>query len=87
MVDLASSLIREAQLLARDKAVADEIIRLRNIDLNNGIDFYCEVKRFEMSLIKFALEEAQGNQARAARLLGLCASTLNWKVKLYQIRS
>src|SRR6267378_887444 len=55
LVELASSLMREAQVLARDKAFADESARLQNIDVGKGIDFYGEVKRFETALIKLAL--------------------------------
>ena len=85
MVDLASSLMREAQVLARDKAFADESASLPSLDFANGIDFYNEVQRFETALIKLALEQANGNQARAARLLGLRATTLNSKIKVYSI--
>jgi len=45
-----------------------------------------EVKRFEIALIRAALVETQGNQARAARLLGVKHTTLNWKVKRYQLQ-
>ena len=85
MVDLASSLMREAQVLARDKAFADESASLQGLDFTNGIDFYNEVQRFETALIKLALEQTNGNQARAARLLGLRATTLNSKIKVYSI--
>jgi len=85
LVDLASSLMREAQVLARDKAFADESASLQTLDLAKGIDFYDEVQRFETALIKLALEQAEGNQARAARLLGLRATTLNSKIKIYNI--
>lgn len=85
MVDLASSLMREAQVLARDKAFADESASLQSLDFVNGIDFYNEVQRFETAMIKLALEQANGNQARAARLLGLRATTLNSKIKVYNI--
>jgi len=85
MVDLASSLMREAKVLARDKAFADESASLKNLDFANGIDFYNEVQRFETALIKLALEQSNGNQARAARLLGLRATTLNSKIKAYNI--
>jgi transcriptional regulator with GAF, ATPase, and Fis domain len=44
-----------------------------------------EVKRFELSLIKEALTKTGGNQARAARLLGVKHTTLNAKIKRYQI--
>jgi DNA-binding protein Fis len=85
LVNLASSLMREAQVLARDKAFADESARLQNIDVSKGIDFYDEVKRFETALIKLALDQTAGNQVRAAQLLGLRATTLNSKIKLYNI--
>ena len=85
LVDLASSLMKEAQVLARDKAFVDESANLKSLDLSKGIDFYNEVQRFETALIKLALEQSEGNQARAARLLGLRATTLNSKIKLYGI--
>lgn len=85
LVDLASSLMREAQVLARDKTFADESAKLQNIDVSKGIDFYGEVERFETALIKLALDQTAGNQARAAQLLGLRATTLNSKIKLYGI--
>ena|SRR5215813_793029 len=86
MVNLASSLMREAQVLARDKAFVDESANLKSLDLAKGIDFYNEVRRFETALIKLALEQSEGNQARAARLLGLRATTLNSKIKLFGIQ-
>ena len=86
LVDLASALMREAQVLARDKTFADESAKLQSIDVSKGIDFYGEVERFEMALIKLALEQTTGNQARAAQLLGLRATTLNSKIKLYSIK-
>jgi len=86
LVELASSLMREAQVLARDKAFADESARLQSIDVGKGIDFYGEVERFETALIKLALDQTEGNQAKAAQLLGLRATTLNSKIKLYNIR-
>jgi DNA-binding protein Fis len=86
MVDLASSLMREAQTLSRDRAFADESAKLQSIDLASGIDFYDEVQRFETALIKLALEQSDGNQARAARLLGLRATTLNSKIKQYCVK-
>jgi DNA-binding protein Fis len=85
MVDLATSLMQEAQVLARDKAFVDESANLKNMDLSKGIDFYSEVQRFETALIKLALEQCEGNQAKAARLLGLRATTLNSKIKLFEI--
>jgi transcriptional regulator with PAS, ATPase and Fis domain len=85
LVDLASALMREAQVLARDKAFANESPRLHHTSVEGGVDFYREVKQFETALIKLALGETDGNQARAAKLLGLQATTLNSKIKLYKI--
>lgn len=56
------------------------------IDLVRGISFYDEVARFEVALIKQALDLTNGHQSRAAKLLGLNATTLNSKIKAYNIR-
>jgi DNA-binding NtrC family response regulator len=56
------------------------------IDFSRGILFYDEVARFEISLIKKVLDQTNGHQSRAAKLLGLNATTLNSKIKAYNIR-
>ena len=86
VVDLADALLSEAETLARDKAFTAETNKLRPLDLLSGIDFYDEVQRFETRLIEMALGETGGNQARAARLLGIKATTLNSKIKLFNIQ-
>ena|SRR5437879_8055653 len=55
-------------------------------DIESGVDFYDEVSRFEMDLIKRALVQTGGHQRRAARLLNLGVTTLNSKMKHYNIR-
>jgi len=85
VVDLADALLSEAETLARDKAFTDEANKLRPLDILGGIDFYDEVQRFETHLIKMALAETAGNHAKAARLLGIKATTLNSKIKLFNI--
>jgi transcriptional regulator with GAF, ATPase, and Fis domain len=85
VVDLADALLTEAETLARDKAFTEEANKLRPLDIVSGIDFYDEVQRFETHLIKMALAETGGNQAKAARLLGIKATTLNSKIKLFNI--
>lgn len=54
-------------------------------DIANGVDFYSQVREFEISLIRIAMRCASGSQARAANLLNLSPSTLNNKIKVYQI--
>jgi DNA-binding NtrC family response regulator len=72
---LALKLLLEAQAL-------NEVTTL---DVRSGIDFYEEVKRFEVDLIQRALSFTNGNQVRAARLLKMKVTTLNTKIKHYDI--
>lgn len=51
----------------------------------NQVRLYDEVRRFETDLIRAALARTRGNQARAARLLGVKHTTLNAKIKRYKI--
>ena len=53
--------------------------------LQDNFDFYDEVRRYEISLIRKALRLARGSQIEAARLLKLNATTLNSKIKRYGI--
>jgi transcriptional regulator with GAF, ATPase, and Fis domain len=55
------------------------------LSIENGFDFYDEVSRFEIDLIKRALLQTGGHQVHAARLLNLKVTTLNSKIKHYQI--
>lgn len=54
-------------------------------DIGRGVNFYDEVRRFEIDLIRRALDQTGGHQSRAARLLGMNATTLNSKIKTYNI--
>ena len=83
------------QLTLLAKALASEIETLqtelsidrgrdRQVDFDNdGIDFYDEIERYEIELIKTALTRCRGNQSQAARLLRLKSTTLNAKMKHY----
>jgi DNA-binding NtrC family response regulator len=57
-----------------------------DIDISRGVNFYEAVKKFEIDLIQRALDQTGGHQSRAARLLGLNATTLNSKIKTYNIQ-
>jgi transcriptional regulator with GAF, ATPase, and Fis domain len=57
----------------------------RQLDVQQGVNFYDEVRRFEISLIKQALFYANGKQAAAASLLKLNATTLHSKIRFYGI--
>lgn len=56
------------------------------LEIHETIDFYSEVTSFEIGLIKGALRRTKGHQGRAARLLNLNPSTLNAKIKQYEIK-
>ncbi|MBA3569425.1 MAG: hypothetical protein H0W28_08770 [Pyrinomonadaceae bacterium] len=73
--ELTLRLLREVQA----------ITEVRTLSLENGVDFYSEVSRFEVDLIKRALLQTAGHQGRAARLLNLKVTTLNSKIKHYNI--
>jgi DNA-binding NtrC family response regulator len=53
--------------------------------LKSGARLDEEVRQFEMNLIRTALGRTAGSQTRAAKLLGLKLTTLNAKIKRYQI--
>lgn len=59
--------------------------RFQPADVRHGISFYDEVRRFEIDLIQKALKATSGSQKRAAQLLRLNTTTLNTKIKSYNI--
>jgi DNA-binding NtrC family response regulator len=74
----------------RDPALAFEMVKKTEgssaeIDIARGVNFYDEVRSFEIDLIRRALDQTAGHQSRAAQLLGLNATTLNSKIKAYNI--
>ena len=64
---------------------ADNPMAILDFDHRMGVDFYEEVTKFEIELIRQALVCTKGNQRAAARLLGLKTTTLNTKVKTYNL--
>jgi transcriptional regulator with GAF, ATPase, and Fis domain len=54
-------------------------------DLESGMDFYGEVSRFEIDLIKRALKSTGGKQKQAATLLGIKQTTLHAMIKRHHI--
>jgi DNA-binding protein Fis len=56
-------------------------------DVKHGIDFYAEVRRFEVALITEALRITHGSQTRASALLGLHPTTLNCMIKRFDVNA
>jgi len=92
---------REAANLLRDEAFESRLSSLRDValELLNAVEHLKkttasndhklslddEVRKFEADLIRAALVRTGGNQARAARLLGVKHTTLNAKIKRYHL--
>lgn len=74
---LATTLLSEIDELESDD------IRLEG----SSFDMAERVRAFETKLIKTALIKTQGNQRRAALLLGVKNTTLHNKIKIYGIKS
>lgn len=70
-----------AELLNEVKSIAYST----PVRVEEGIDFDEEVKSFEIKLIEQALDRVGGNQKLAAKLLNLKHTTLNAKIKRYEI--
>jgi DNA-binding NtrC family response regulator len=73
---LTHQLLREVQSLEESRPNYAE----------RSIRFSEEVQRFEADLIRCALARTGGNQRRAAALLGIKPTTLNSKIKRYNIQ-
>ena len=85
LADAPNSLTNLKELTVRLLREVQCISEVRPVNFENGLDFYDEVSRFEIDLIKRALLLTAGHQARAAKMLNLRATTLNSKIKHYGI--
>jgi DNA-binding NtrC family response regulator len=85
--DLIYALLKEVQGLEHDELLSELTTpqEVHRLDIEQGIRFDDVVRQFETNIIKQALVITAGNQARAARLLGIKANTLNYKIKIYNI--
>ena len=82
-VDVRLNTLRETVLQLLDEV--ESLAISRPVDIKRGARFSDEVRQFEVNLIRTALGRTSGSQIRAARLLGLKPTTLNAKIKRYNI--
>ncbi len=73
------------ELVLRVLCEVQSINEITPVIIGQDFDFYEEVRRFEVDLIKRALLQTGGHQVRAAKLLNLKVTTLNSKIKHYNI--
>jgi DNA-binding protein Fis len=67
--------------------VRDQLEALVGQMVERGILFDEAVNEFEKRFIKRVLDRSNGNQSRAARLLGIHRNTLSRKIGVYKIDS
>jgi PAS domain S-box-containing protein len=79
--ELSSALSNAAQII--EMASSQEMLPAPGIE--QGIDFYEEVSRFEVEILKRALKHTGGKQKQAASLLGIKQTTLHAMIKRYNI--
>lgn len=84
-VDTRLNTLRETVLQLLDEV--ESLAISRPVDLKRGARYSDEVRQFEVNLIRTALGRTSGSQIRAAKLLGLKPTTLNAKIKRYNITS
>lgn len=84
-LSLKINLLRELTTVLAEQVQALSVPQ--PINISDGINLHEEVRRFEIDMITSALQYTNGHQRAAARLLGLKPTTLNAKIKLYQISS
>lgn len=63
----------------------DQLETLVGQMVDRGILFDEAINEFEKRFIRRALDRSNGNQSRAARLLGIHRNTLSRKIGLYKI--
>lgn len=72
--EAALTVLKELDALSLNQPEAERTLGLQE-----------EVQRYEIELIRNALQRTRGNQRRAAKLLGVKVTTLNCKIKRYGI--
>jgi len=76
-------LISEAALSLLDQI--ESVREEQKTDSDKAASLHDEVRGLEIRLIRSALSQTRGHQRKAARLLGVKATTLNAKIKRYKI--
>ena len=82
---LNTKLANISSLVSSLNAAVEDLETLDLTKMDEQFDFYNEVERFEIKLIKSALRITGGSQIKAAKLLKLNATTLNAKIKNFKL--
>ena len=82
---LYSKLANLSSLVASIHAAVEDLETPQVTPMDEEFDFYNEVERFEIKLIRSALRISGGSQVKAAKLLKLNPTTLNAKMKALKL--
>lgn len=82
---LNTKLANISSLVSSLNAAVEDLETLDLTRMDEQFDFYNEVERYEIKLIKSALRITGGSQIKAAKLLKLKATTLNAKIKNFKL--
>jgi len=83
LAELAKTLVDEIKDLQTELTSHPPVKDVQLDGDKEGFDFYKEIERYEIDLIRSALHHCSGNQTHAAKLLGIKSTTLNAKMKHY----
>ena len=82
---LYSKLANISSLVASLNTAVEDLEMQDITPMGDEFDFYNEVERFEINLIRSALRISGGSQVKAAKLLKLNPTTLNAKMKVLKL--
>jgi DNA-binding NtrC family response regulator len=85
--DLASLFLEELNRAFDSEEATGAQGSLARLNSGAGVNYYQELRRFEIELIRYALALTGGKQVAAAQLLGLKPTTLNTKIKQFKIET
>ena len=77
----------KVELLNKMNELMHKAIEDSGLKLGNGFDLSQHLAKYEKNLIQYALDLAHHNQFIASQLLGIKYTTLNSKVKKYELLS
>ncbi len=80
--EMSAALTAAADMMDKMNAPEGPSVKL---EMERSISFYDEVSRFEIDLIHRALQQANGKQKDAAKMLGINQTTLHNMIKRYKI--
>jgi Fis family transcriptional regulator len=89
-LELAMPMTTPSAVVASLRSSVEVSLRqyFKNLDGQHPFDLYDLVLReMEIPLLELVMEYVQGNQCKAARLLGINRGTLRKKLKKYKIES